>query len=137
VFHIVSNIFSLIFKEVLISLHSYLDSTHINCLTAMHRVFNKFCIWMCCGEISELVHCVLTTIISAQFIRFKCMTQLRPGTVAIGRKSLWPRAIDLSLLKHRYSDSSVATDRRRPLLLWLLVATGMLASFACCYSSPQ
>jgi hypothetical protein len=32
--------FSLIFNEVLISLHTYLDSTHTNCLTTTHKVFN-------------------------------------------------------------------------------------------------
>jgi hypothetical protein len=39
VFHVVSNIFSLIFNEVLISLHSCLDSTYTNCATAMRGVF--------------------------------------------------------------------------------------------------
>jgi hypothetical protein len=40
VFHVISNIFSLFFNEVLISLHSYLDSTHTNCSTATCGVFN-------------------------------------------------------------------------------------------------
>jgi hypothetical protein len=39
-FHIVSNIFSLNFNEVLISLHSCLDSIHINCPAATRGVFN-------------------------------------------------------------------------------------------------
>jgi hypothetical protein len=40
VFHIVSNIFSLISNEVLISLHNCLDSTHTNCPATMCGVFN-------------------------------------------------------------------------------------------------
>jgi hypothetical protein len=43
VFQVVSNIFSLISNEVLISLHSCLDSTHINCPVATHGVFNFLC----------------------------------------------------------------------------------------------
>jgi hypothetical protein len=34
------NIFSLIFNEMLISLHCCLDSTHINCLAAVRVVLN-------------------------------------------------------------------------------------------------
>jgi hypothetical protein len=50
-FHIVSNIFSLISNEVLIlSLHNCLDSTHINCPAAMHEIFSvtkgKICHFM-------------------------------------------------------------------------------------------
>jgi hypothetical protein len=40
VFHIISNIFSLIFNKVLISLHNWLDSTHTNCHVATRGVFN-------------------------------------------------------------------------------------------------
>jgi hypothetical protein len=40
VFHIVSNIFSLISNEVLISLHNRLDSTHTNCPATTCGVFN-------------------------------------------------------------------------------------------------
>jgi hypothetical protein len=48
---------------------------------------------------------------------------LSSGTVEMGCKSLWPQASGPSLLKCRYSGSSVATD--------------MLTSFAGRYSSPQ
>jgi hypothetical protein len=40
VFHVVSNIFSLIFNAVLISLHNCLDLTHRNCPVTTHEVFN-------------------------------------------------------------------------------------------------
>jgi hypothetical protein len=40
VFHVVSNIFSLISNEVLIFLYSCLDSTYINYPTATHGLFN-------------------------------------------------------------------------------------------------
>jgi hypothetical protein len=39
VLYIINNIFSLIFNEVLISLHSCLDSTHTNCSVATRGVF--------------------------------------------------------------------------------------------------
>jgi hypothetical protein len=62
---------------------------------------------------------------------------LQTGTVATKRKSLWPRASSLSLLKRRYSGSSVATSQRCPLLLCLIVATDVLTSFAHRYLNPQ
>jgi hypothetical protein len=39
-FYVVSNIFSLIFNEILISLRSYLDSSHTNYSATMHGIFN-------------------------------------------------------------------------------------------------
>jgi hypothetical protein len=39
-FHVFSNIFSLIFNEVLISLYNCLDLTHINCPATTRGVFN-------------------------------------------------------------------------------------------------
>jgi hypothetical protein len=39
-FYIVNKYFSLIFNEVLIFLHRWLNSTHTNCLTATREVFN-------------------------------------------------------------------------------------------------
>jgi hypothetical protein len=39
-FHVVSNMFSLISNKVLISLHSYLGSTHTNYPTATRELFN-------------------------------------------------------------------------------------------------
>jgi hypothetical protein len=62
---------------------------------------------------------------------------LHIGTVAMGYKSLWPKASGPSLLKRRYSGISVATTRRCPLLLCIIVATGVLTSFARRYSSPK
>jgi hypothetical protein len=41
-FHIFSNIFSLISNKVLISLHSCVDLTHTNCPVTTHGVFNFF-----------------------------------------------------------------------------------------------
>jgi hypothetical protein len=64
-------------------------------------------------------------------------TLLRSGTVATGRKSLWPQATSPSLLNCCYSDRSIAMGRRCPSLLWLLVAMVVLTSFAHRYSSPQ
>jgi hypothetical protein len=57
------------------------------------------------------------------------LTLLRSGTVAMGHKSMWPQATSPSLLKRCYSGSSVATDRRRPSLLWLIVVMGVLTPF--------
>jgi hypothetical protein len=48
---------------------------------------------------------------------------LRIDTVASDRNPLWPWATDLSLLSRRYSGSTVAMGRRRPSLLWSIVAT--------------
>jgi hypothetical protein len=42
VFHVVSNIYSLISNAMLISLHSCLDSTHKNCPGATRGVLNFF-----------------------------------------------------------------------------------------------
>jgi hypothetical protein len=53
---------------------------------------------------------------------------LRLGTVAMGRKSLWPRVTGWSLLKPRYSGSLVAMSRRRPSLLESTVVMGVLTS---------
>jgi hypothetical protein len=65
------------------------------------------------------------------------LSLLQTTIVATGRKSLWSRASSSSLLKHCYSGISVATGWSRPLLLCLIVATGMLTSFAHHYLSPQ
>jgi hypothetical protein len=46
---------------------------------------------------------------------------LRIDTVAMDGKSLWSQATGPSLLKHRYSGSSVAIDVFCSSLLWLLV----------------
>jgi hypothetical protein len=44
-FHVISNIFSLIFNKVLIFLHSCLDSTHTNYLAGTRGVFNFLYKW--------------------------------------------------------------------------------------------
>jgi hypothetical protein len=57
-------------------------------------------------------------------------TLLQTGTMATGRKPLWPRASSPSLLMRRYSGSTVATGRSRPSLLWSIAATGTVMSSA-------
>jgi hypothetical protein len=53
---------------------------------------------------------------------------LRIDTVAMDRKSLWSQATRPSLLKHRYSGSSVVIDVFCSSLLWLLVEMNEVTS---------
>jgi hypothetical protein len=70
-------------------------------------------------------------------LMYPISTLLQTGTVATGRKLLWPRAISPSLQLRPYNDITVATSRRRPLLLWSVVATGTVTSAAYGYYRPQ
>jgi hypothetical protein len=55
---------------------------------------------------------------TAMYLVATDLTLLQTGTVATGRKPLWPRAATPSLLLRRYSGSTVATGRSCPSLLW-------------------
>jgi hypothetical protein len=82
--------------------------------------------------LSPLIFGLLTARVGKKFQwqsqSYSTTSLLPTGTVATGRKSLCPLTTGPSLLKCCYSGGTVATDRRRPSLLWPLLATEVLTS---------